>query len=68
VVAGSDHIMRLITVTDDDTGDTVQREVSRGELATLSGVELDALLFPNPTVNEAAAISRFLDRYRAGAA
>jgi C4-type Zn-finger protein len=58
--------MRLITVTD-DTGTQVQREVTRDELATLSGPQLAALMFPAPTVEEIASVSGFLRRYRTGA-
>lgn len=60
--------MRLIAVTDTDTGTSVRREVSPDELASLSGPQLAALLFPAPTAEEIASLSGFLRRYRAGGA
>lgn len=56
--------MILVTVTDDETGDVVQRLVSTDDLATLSGVQLAALVFPAPTENDITTISDFLDQYR----
>ena len=60
--------MRLITVTDEDTGSSVRRMISPEELGTLSGVELAALLWPDPTPDDIATINDFLTRDRNGAA
>lgn len=59
--------MRLITVMDDRIGVSVRRAVSPDELATLSGVQLAALLFPEPTTADITLINDFLDKYRNGA-
>jgi hypothetical protein len=57
--------MRLITLTDDD-GVIVQRAVSTEEWATISGVQLAALLFPAPTASDVATVNEFLDHCREG--
>lgn len=56
--------MRLITVTDDATGQVVRATVSHEELTALSGVQLAALLFPEPTESDITTINTFLDHYR----
>lgn len=56
--------MRLITVTDEDTGHSVERVLSPGELETLSGVQLAAFLFPEPSPGDVATINAFLTNYR----
>lgn len=55
-----------MTVTDELGGVLVRRVVSSEELATLSGVELAALLFPEPTVADVTTVNEFLGRYRGG--
>lgn len=59
--------MKLVTVTDERGGVSVRRVVSSEELATLSGVELAALLFPSPTEADIATVTEFLSHYRSGA-
>lgn len=57
--------MRLITATD-ETGRTVERQISHDELASLSGPQLAALLFPDPTPVDIKDLNAFLDHYRDG--
>lgn len=59
--------MKLITLTDDHTGVTVQHIVSADELETLSGVQLAALLLPHPTGDDVTVVNEFLDHYRGAA-
>jgi hypothetical protein len=51
-------------VEDDETMTTTHRLVSPQEWARISGVELAALLWPNPTPTETILITDFLDRHR----
>jgi hypothetical protein len=56
--------MRLITLTDEKTGVTVQCLIGPDELAVMSGVQLAALLYPNPSAEAITTLNEFLDHYR----
>jgi hypothetical protein len=53
-----------VTVEDDEAMTTVHRLLSPQEWATISGVELAALLWPDPTPDETTLVKDFLDRHR----
>lgn len=59
--------MKLITVTDDRTSHSVQRILDAGELATISGVQLAALLFPVPSDSDVETVNDFLNHHRGAA-
>jgi len=58
--------MRVV-FEDTETGCTVHADIAPNELKRLSGVQLAAALFPDPTTTEVTTINEFLTRYQAGA-
>ena len=57
-------MMRIEAIS--ESGHQVRRLISRDELAGLSGVELAALLFPEPSAADVASVNEFLAHYQEG--
>jgi hypothetical protein len=55
-------MMRIEAIS--ESGHQVRRLISRDELTRLSGVELAALLFPDPSAADVASVNEFLAHYR----
>jgi len=56
--------MICVTVQDEETMTTTHRLLSPQEWVTVSGVELAALLWPNPTPQEVALVTEYLRKHR----
>jgi hypothetical protein len=56
--------MIRVEVEDDEAMTTTHRLLSPQEWVTVSGVELAALLWPNPTPSEITLVTEYLGKYR----
>lgn len=56
--------MMRVTLTDTETGHTVERHVDPADLETISGVQLAMLCLPDPSESDVATVTEFLAHYQ----